>query len=471
MSKNKKKKEKIIEGLEILEFAAEGKSIGKHEGKVVFVPFTAPGDKVDVRVLKDRRNHTDAGLLKIQQPSSLRIDPVCKHFQTCGGCKWQHVPYSEQLKFKETQAKEQLLRIGKLEVKEWLPVAGCTSPYEYRNKMEYTFSHKRWMTTEEIMSGEEIKNPEALGFHIPGKFDKILDIDECHLMDKKHNEIRNEIKRYAIENKLSFFNVYEFTGALRNVMIRITSKGEWMVLMIFGEPMNEKLKNLMEHLASRFPFINSLLYVINQKKNDTYGDLKIETFKGQDHIMENFEHLQFKISPKSFFQTNSDQALKLYRITKDFAQLTGNELVYDLYTGTGSIACFVADQAKKVIGIEYVEDAIKDAKINSDLNGITNTDFYAGDMKDILNDHFITTHGKPDVIITDPPRAGMHEDVVKKMLEIAARKIVYVSCNPATQARDLAILSEKYSILKSQPVDMFPHTHHVENVVLLELKN
>jgi 23S rRNA (uracil1939-C5)-methyltransferase len=470
MSKNKKKKEKIIEGLEITEFAAEGKSIGKHEGKVVFVPFTVPGDIVDVRVGKDRRNHTEATLLTIRQPSPIRIPPVCKYFQTCGGCKWQHVPYNEQIKFKESQAREQLIRIGKLEIKEWLPIVGCDQPYEYRNKMEYTFSHKRWMTTEEIMSGEEIQHPEALGFHIPGRFDKILDIEECHLMNKKHNEIRNEIKRYAIENKISFFNVHEFTGALRNVMMRISSKGEWMVLMIFGEPMNEKLNKLMQHLSTKFPFIHSLLYVINQKRNDTYSDLKIETFKGQDHIMEDFGHLKFKISPKSFFQTNTSQALRLYQLTKDFAQLTGAELVHDLYTGTGSIACFVAGQAKKVIGVEYVEDAIKDAKINAELNGISNTEFFAGDMKDVLSNEFISTHGKPDVIITDPPRAGMHEAVVIKMLEIGAKKIVYVSCNPATQARDLAILSEKYDIIKSQSVDMFPHTHHVENVVLLELK-
>jgi 23S rRNA (uracil1939-C5)-methyltransferase len=468
---SKKKKEKIIEGLEIVDFASEGKCIGKHEGKVVFVPFTAPGDVVDVRVLKDRRNHTEAVVINFQKRSSLRTDPACVYFQTCGGCKWQHIPYEEQIKFKESQAKEQLLRIGKLEIKEWLPVVGCVDPYEYRNKMEYTFSHKRWMTTEEIMSGEEIKNPEALGFHIPGKFDKILDILECHLMDKKHNAIRNEIKTYALEKGISFFNVYEFSGALRNVMIRLTSKGEWMVLMIFGEPMNDKLKGLMDHLATQFPFINSLLYVINQKKNDTYGDLKIETYKGADHIVENFGPLKFKISPKSFFQTNSNQALKLYQITKDFANLSGNELVYDLYTGTGSIACFVADKAKKVIGVEYVEDAIKDAKINAEINEIINTDFYAGDMKDVLNDEFIAKHGKPDVIITDPPRAGMHEDVVRKIMEISANKIVYVSCNPATQARDLSILSEKYEILKSQSVDMFPHTHHVENVVLLELKN
>jgi 23S rRNA (uracil1939-C5)-methyltransferase len=471
MAKSKKKKEKIIEGLEIIDFASEGKCIGKHDGKVIFVPFTAPGDVVDVRVLKDRRNHADATAVQFQKRSSLRTDPVCQHFQICGGCKWQHVPYNEQLKFKESQAKEQLLRIGKLDIGEWLPIVGCIDPYEYRNKMEFTFSHKRWMTMEEIQSGEIITDPEALGFHIPGKFDKILDIRECHLMDKRHNEIRNEIKRYALEKGISFFNVYEFSGSLRNVMIRLTSKDQWMVLMIFGEPLNDLLKGLMDHLAEKFTFINSLLYVINQKKNDTYGDLKIETYKGYDHIMEDFQDLQFKISPKSFFQTNSNQALRLYQITKEFAHLKGDELVYDLYTGTGSIACFVADKAKKVVGVEYVEDAIRDAKINAELNGITNADFYAGDMKDVLNDAFITQHGKPDVIITDPPRAGMHEDVAKKILEISPERIVYVSCNPATQARDLSILAEKYAILKSQPVDMFPHTHHVENVVLLELKN
>lgn len=467
---SKKKKEKIIQDLEIIDFASEGKSMGKYEGKVIFVPFTAPGDVVDVRLLKDRRNHAEATVIEYKKRSSLRTEPACEYFQTCGGCKWQHIPYSEQMKFKEAQAKEQLLRIGKLEVEEWLPVSGCDDPYEYRNKMEYTFSHKRWMTMDEIKSGEPITHPEALGFHIPGKFDKILDIHECHLMDKKHNDIRNEIKRYAIEHHLSFFNVYEFTGALRNVMIRITQKGEWMVLMIFGEPLNDQLTGLLQNLQEKFPYINSLLYVINQKKNDTYGDLKIELFSGKDHIMEDFGLLKFKISPKSFFQTNSKQAFKLYNITKEFAQLTGNELVYDLYTGTGSIACFVADKARRVVGVEYVEDAIKDAKINAELNNITNTDFYSGDMKDVLNDDFIAKHGKPEVIITDPPRAGMHEDVVKKILDILPQRIVYVSCNPATQARDLAMMTEKYYIKKSQPVDMFPHTHHVENVVLLELK-
>jgi 23S rRNA (uracil1939-C5)-methyltransferase len=375
------------------------------------------------------------------------------------------------LAFKEAQVKDQLQRIGKLEVKEFLPIKGSAKEFEYRNKMEYTFAHKRWLTDEEVRSGADFTDAQALGFHIPGRFDKILDIDECHLMNKAHNEIRNEIKSYAQKNKLSFFNVHEFTGDLRNVMIRVTEKGEWMVLMIFGEPMNDKFKKLMDHLAEKFPFINSLLYVINQKKNDTYGDLPIIVYKGKDHIMEDFGHLQFKISPKSFFQTNTQQAIQLYTVTKDFAGLTGNELVYDLYTGTGSIACFISDKAKKVVGVEYVEDAIKDAKINAAFNHIDNTDFYAGDMKDVLNDAFIEKHGNPDVIITDPPRAGMHEDVVRKILSIAPKRIVYVSCNPATQARDMAMLADQYDMVKSQPVDMFPHTHHVENVVLLVLKN
>ncbi len=471
MPKQKKRKEKIIEQLEIIEVAAEGKAIGKYEGKVVFVPFTAPGDIVDVRILKDRRNHAEATVVKFHQRSDKRIEPTCSYFETCGGCKWQHLSYREQLAFKQTQVKDQLQRIGKLEVKEWLPILGSAKEYEYRNKLEFTFSHKRWLTVEEISSGEEIKNAEALGFHMPGKFDKILDIDQCYLMNLKHNEIRNSIREYAKKNKISFFNVYEFSGALRNVMIRVSEKGEWMVLMIFGEPFNAQLKGMMEHLKTSFPDIDSLLYVINQKKNDTYHDLAIEVYHGKDHIMEDFGHLQFKIGPKSFFQTNTQQAIRLYTVTKDFAALTGNELVYDLYTGTGSIACFLADKARKIVGVEYVEDAIKDAKINAAFNGITNTDFYAGDMKDVLNDEFIKTHGIPDVIITDPPRAGMHEDVVKKILTIAPKRIVYVSCNPATQARDIAILAEKYEVLKSQPVDMFPHTHHVENVVLLELRN
>lgn len=470
MPKDKNRKQKIIEQLEITEAVAEGKSIGKHDGKVIFVSFAAPGDIVDIRLTKDRRNHAEGTIIHFHKKSPLRVTPKCNYFEVCGGCKWQHMPYNEQLKFKETQVKDQLQRIGKIEVKEWFPIVGSAKEYEYRNKMEYTFSYKKWLTLEEITSGVDFNDTPSLGFHIPGKFDKILDIDHCDLMHEKHNEIRNEIRDYGKQNKISFYNVHEFSGALRNVMIRVTEKGEWMVLMIFGEPMNESLKKLMEHIHVKFPFINSLLYVINQKKNDTYGDLPIVVYKGNDHILENFGHLQFKISPKSFFQTNTNQAIQLYTVTKNFAGLTGNELVYDLYTGTGSIACFVADKAKKVVGIEYVEDAIKDAKINSELNHIPNTDFYAGDMKDVLNNEFIQQHGRPDVIVTDPPRAGMHEDVVKKILEIAPKKIVYVSCNPATQARDIAILSEKYEVTKAQPVDMFPHTHHVENVVLLELK-
>ena len=467
---NKKKKEKIIEQLEIVDVAAEGKAIGKHEGKVIFVPFAAPGDIVDVRLGKDRRNHAEGTILQFHQKSSKRVEPKCEHFGTCGGCKWQHLPYSEQLAFKETQVKDQLMRLGKLEINEFLPIKGSSNEYGYRNKMEYTFSFKRWLTVEEIQSGNEIQNAEALGFHIPGKFDKILDIHQCHLMDPRHNEIRNEIKSHALKLGLTFYNVHEFSGAMRNIMIRVTEKGEWMLLFIFGEPLNDQMKQLMEHINSRFPYITSMLYVINQKRNDTYGDLPIEVFKGKEYIMEDFGHLEFKISPKSFFQTNTKQAIELYTVTKNFAQLTGNELVYDLYTGTGSIACFVADKAKKVVGVEYVEDAIKDAKINAELNKITNTDFYAGDMKDVLNDAFIQKHGKPDVIITDPPRAGMHEDVVNKMLEILPKRIVYVSCNPATQARDVSILANRYEVIKSQAVDMFPHTHHVENVVLLELK-
>jgi 23S rRNA (uracil1939-C5)-methyltransferase len=471
MGKDKKRKEKIIEQLEITEVAAEGKALGKHEGKVVFVSYGAPGDVVDVRIGKDRRNHAEGTIIQFHQKSPQRINPTCTYFGTCGGCKWQHLPYKAQLAFKETQVKDQLERIGKLEVKEFLPIKGSVKEYEYRNKMEYTFAHKRWLTDEEVRSGVDFTHAEALGFHIPGRFDKILDIDECHLMHKKHNEIRNEIKVYAQKNKLSFFNVHEFTGDLRNVMIRVTEKGEWMLVLIFGAPMNDGFKKLMEHISVKFPFINALLYVINQKKNDTYNDLPMVVYKGKDHIMEDFGHLQFKISPKSFFQTNTHQAIQLYTIAKEFAGLTGTELVYDLYTGTGSIACFVADQAKKVVGVEYVADAIEDAKINATLNSITNTDFYAGDMKDVLNDAFIEQHGKPDVVITDPPRAGMHEDVVKKILEMAPKRIVYVSCNPATQARDIAWLGDAYRVVKSQPVDMFPHTHHVENVVLLELNS
>lgn len=471
MARRKDKKDKIIEKVEITEFAAEGKAIGKHEGKIIFVPFSAPGDVVDIKLTKDRRNHAEGLIHQMHVASKLRVNPRCIHYQTCGGCKWQHIPYPEQTKFKDQQVKDQLLRIGKIDVQEWLPILDSSNEYEYRNKLEFTFSHKRWLTYAEIQEGSIIENPQALGFHIPGKFDKILDISECHLMNKKHNELRNAIRSFAIENDIRFFNVYEFTGALRNMMVRITQKGEWMVLMIFGEPINDKLISLMKFIQDKFPFINSLLYVINQKKNDTYQDLPIEKFNGADFILENFGHLQFKISPKSFFQTNTSQAVRLYNVVRDFAGLTGNELVYDLYTGTGSIACYIADEASKVIGVEYVEDAIKDAMINADLNKIHNAQFFAGDMKDVLNDEFIQQHGKPDVIITDPPRAGMHEDVVNKLLELEAVTVVYVSCNPATQARDLNLLANKYSVIKAQPVDMFPHTHHVENVVLLKLKS
>lgn len=466
-----KRKEKVIEKLEIIDFASEGKSIGKHEGKIIFIPFSAPGDVVDVKLTKDRRNHAEGVIVKFHVQSPLRVEPACTYFQTCGGCKWQHIPYTKQLEFKEQQVKEQLVRLGKIEVQEWLPILGSEKEYEYRNKLEFTFSHKRWLTSDEIQSNREFESVEALGFHIPGRFDKILDIDSCRLMHDKHNEIRNEIKNYAVKHGLSFFNVYEFSGDLRNVVIRTTRKGEWMVLMVFGEPVDAKLQALMQHIHDRFLFIDALLYVVNQKKNDTYQDLPIRIFSGNEYIMEDFGHLKFKISPKSFFQTNTSQAIRLYNVTREFAGLTGGELVYDLYTGTGSIACYLADKTKKVVGIEYVEDAIRDAKLNAALNGIKNADFYSGDMKEVLNNEFIHQHGKPDVIITDPPRAGMHEDVVKKILEMEPVRIVYVSCNPATQARDLVLLCEKYQVLKSQPVDMFPHTHHVENVVLLELKN
>lgn len=466
----KKKVQKIIEQIEIVDFAAEGKGIAKHDGKVIFVPYVAKGDIIDVKILKSKKSFSDGEMVKLHSKSELRENAKCDYFGKCGGCKWQHVQYKEQLKFKETQVKDQLERIGHIDVKEYLSIKGCENIYEYRNKLEFAFSDKRWLTYDEINSGVDFGSQPALGYHIAGRFDKILDIENCHLMNDIHNEIRNFVKEFSIQHKLSFFNAYTQLGDMRNLMIRVTNKGEWMVLFSFGNPFDDRFKSLLENVLKQFPFIHSLLYVINQKKNDTIYDLPIEIFHGKDFIIENLGHLEFKISPKSFFQTNSTQAYNLYSITKNFAELSGNELVYDLYTGTGSIACFIADKAKKVVGIEYIEDAIQDAKINASYNNITNTDFFAGDMKDLLTDDFVNQHGKPDVIITDPPRAGMHEDVTRKMLEINPEKIVYVSCNPATQARDLAILSEKYIVEKSQAVDMFPHTHHVENVVLLRRK-
>lgn len=468
----KKKPLPILENITITDVAAEGKSLVRVNDMVIFVPFTVPGDVVDLQIRKKRHSYCEAEVIRFVELSKVREVPMCQHFGVCGGCKWQNLPYEEQLKAKQKQVHDQLKRIGKIELPEFMPILGSVKTKEYRNKLEFGFSNKRWMTKEEINDEKlEIKDKNAVGFHITGAFDKILPIEKCWLMDDLHNKIRNEIRDYALEHDLSFFDLRAQTGLLRDLIIRNSNTGEWMVIMQFHynqEKDDELAKALLQHIADKFPEITSLMYVDNQKCNDTIGDLDILTFKGNDYIYETMEDLKFKVGPKSFYQTNTEQAYHLYSVARKFAGLTGNELVYDLYTGTGTIANFVAKEAKQVIGIEYVPEAIEDAKINSEVNNISNTLFYAGDMKDILNDEFIAEHGKPDVIITDPPRAGMHQDVIQTILKACPKRIVYVSCNPATQARDLADLDCQYKVTAVQPVDMFPHTPHVENVVLLE---
>lgn len=469
----KKKSLPILENIQITDCAAEGKSLARVNDMVVFVPFCVPGDIVDLQVRKKRHSYMEAEVIRFVEKSAVREEPFCEHFGVCGGCKWQNLPYDKQLEMKQRQVYEQLTRIGKVELPEFMPILGSRKIREYRNKLEFGCSNKRWMTREEIASGEPAGEMRAIGFHITGAFDKILPIHNCHLMDGLQNEIRNFIYQYAIDNDLTFFDLRQQTGLLRDVMVRNSNTGEWMVLVQFHydlEGDRERSLQLMEALADRFPQITSLLYVDNQKCNDTFGDLELTLYKGNDHIFEIMEGLRFKVGPKSFYQTNTDQAYHLYSVARQFAGLTGEEVVYDLYTGTGTIANFVARSAKKVVGIEYVPEAIEDAKVNSDINGIGNTLFFAGDMKDILTDEFIAGHGRPDVIITDPPRAGMHPDVVETILRAKPRRIVYVSCNPATQARDLQLLDRLYKVVAVQPVDMFPHTPHVENVVALELK-
>ena len=469
----KKKPLPILENIQITDCAAEGKSLARVNDMVVFVPFCVPGDIVDLQVRKKRHSYMEAEVIRFVEKSAVREEPFCEHFGVCGGCKWQNLPYDKQLEMKQRQVYEHLTRIGKVELPEFMPILGSRKIREYRNKLEFGCSNKRWMTREEIASGEPAGEMRAIGFHITGAFDKILPIHNCHLMDGLQNEIRNFIYQYAIDNDLTFFDLRQQTGLLRDVMVRNSNTGEWMVLVQFHydeEGDRERSLQLMEALADRFPQITSLLYVDNQKCNDTFGDLELTLYKGNDHIFEIMEGLRFKVGPKSFYQTNTDQAYHLYSVARQFAGLTGEEVVYDLYTGTGTIANFVARSAKKVVGIEYVPEAIEDAKVNSDINGIGNTLFFAGDMKDILTDEFIAGHGRPDVIITDPPRAGMHPDVVETILRAKPRRIVYVSCNPATQARDLQLLDRLYKVVAVQPVDMFPHTPHVENVVALELK-
>ena len=467
----KRKPLPILTDILITDVAAEGKAIAKVDNLVIFVPYVVPGDVVDLQIKRKKHSYAEAEAIAIKKYSELRAKPFCKHFGVCGGCKWQCLPYEEQLRFKQKQVADNLTRIGKIELPEMMPILGSKHVARYRNKLEFGFSNKKWLTSEQVASGVQFDCMDAVGFHIPGAFDKILDIEECHLMDDINNRLRNGIRAYALAHGLTFFDLRQQTGLLRNMMLRTSATGEIMLLMQFcmrGADDEAQAKALLEHLHATFPEVTSLLYVNNTKCNDTIGDLDVQTFAGTPFIYETMEGLRFKVGPKSFYQTNTEQAYELYKVARNFAALTGDELVYDLYTGTGTIANFVARQARQVVGIEYVPEAIEDAKVNAELNGLDNTLFYAGDMKDILTTGFIERHGKPDVIITDPPRAGMHADVVNAILFAAPRRIVYVSCNPATQARDLALFDTDYRVTKVQPVDMFPQTHHVENVVCLE---
>lgn len=467
----KKKELPLLEKVTITDVAAEGKALAKVNDLVIFVPYVVPGDVVDLQIKRKKNHYAEAVAVKFHEYSPERAEPFCQHYGVCGGCKWQCLSYENQIKYKQKQVFDNLTRIGKVELPEFMPILGSEKTRFYRNKLEFTFSNKRWLTEEEVKEDVKYDQMNAVGFHIPGAFDKVLAIEKCWLQDDISNQIRNAIRDYAYAHELEFFNLRTQEGMLRNMMVRTSSTGELMVLLqckIVNDTQLAQMKDLLQYVGDTFPQITSLLYVINNKCNDTIGDLDVEVFKGNDHIYEEMEGLRFKVGPKSFYQTNSEQAYNLYKVARDFAGLTGNELVYDLYTGTGTIANFVARRARKVVGIEYVPEAIEDAKVNSQINGIENTLFYAGDMKDILTQDFINEHGRPDVIITDPPRAGMHNDVIDVLLFAEPRRIVYVSCNPATQARDLQLLDAKYKVTAVQPVDMFPHTHHVENVVQLE---
>ena len=470
------RKKPILEQVRVEGIAAEGKALARVDDKVVFVPGVAPGDVVDIRITRKKKSFMEGVAVHFHEYSKDRVEPFCEYFGTCGGCKWQHLPYPLQLKFKQQQVVDNMERIAKVELPEIQSIIGSKNDILYRNKLEFTFSDTRWLTKDEIENSDAL-NRNGLGFHIPGRFDKVLDIEKCHLQEEPSNKIRNWLRAYAIKNGLPFYNLKTHEGYLRIAIIRTATSGQSMVILQVAQDKPEWLTPLLDALIAEFPEVTSLNYVINNKRNETFHDLPVHNYSGEPFIEEYMtiqenkpEKLIFQIGPKSFYQTNSTQAYELYKIARSYAGLTGSELVYDLYTGTGTIANFVAHQAKKVIGLEYVEAAIEDAKINSSINKITNTDFYAGDIKDLLNEAFINNHGKPDVIISDPPRAGMHPDVIKMLLRVAAPRIVYVSCNPATQARDLALLDEKYKVVKLQPVDMFPQTHHVENVALLELK-
>lgn len=461
----KRKELPVVENVEITGVAAEGKSIARVDDMVVFIPYGAPGDVVNIKLDKKKRSYAEAHIVDLVKPSPDRVTPTCEHFGVCGGCKWQHIPYESQLRYKRDQVVDALTRIAKVEIPEVNPTLGSKETFCYRNKLEYTFSCKCWITFEDLRSGREIADRNALGFHIPGAFDKVLDIKKCWLQDDLSNRIRLFVRQYALAKGYEFYDIKAQQGLMRTLMARIASTGEVMLIVVFARPEQEKIDDLMGAIAAEFPEITSLLYVVNQKVNDTIADQEVITYCGRDYINEEMEGLQFRIGPKSFYQTNSLQAYELYKVARRMACLKPDDLVYDLYTGTGTIANFVARQVKKVVGIEYVPEAIADAKLNSEVNGIDNTIFFAGDMKDVLTDGFIEEHGRPDVMIIDPPRAGMHEDVVNVILNARPERIVYVSCNPATQARDLALMDSLYRVEEVQPVDMFPHTHHVENVV------
>lgn len=457
----------LIEGLEITSLAAEGKSIGRHEGAVVFVPMTVPGDVVDVQIRAKHRRFMEGTVVRFVRRSERRVEPVCEHFGVCGGCKWQNLPYDEQLRYKTEQVRDQLTRIGKVELPEIAPCLGSAKQLFYRNKLEFTFADRRWLTYEEIATGGEIEPAPALGFHVPNMFDKVLDINKCWLQADPSNEIRDEIKRFCIEHDYSFHNVREHRGLMRGIIIRTASTGDVMLSVIFNENDQPRIHALLDFVHERFPQITSLIYFVNEKWNDSLTDQTPVCYWGNDHIFEEMEGLRFKVGPKSFYQTNSAQAYELYKVARSFADLQPTDTLYDLYTGTGTIANFCARKCRKVVGIEYVPEAIADAKVNSAINGIDNTAFYAGDMKKVLDSAFIACNGRPDVIILDPPRAGVDEPVIDVILAAAPERIVYVSCNPATQARDLSLMNEQYRVVAVQPVDMFPHTHHVENVVKL----
>ena len=461
----------VIEGVEITDVAAEGKSIARVDDMVIFVPYGAPGDVIDLKLDKKKKNYGEGHIEKMLKPSAIRVIPFCEHFGICGGCKWQHIPYEYQLKYKQKQVVDALERIAKITLPAIEPIIGSQKTTFYRNKLEFTFSNKSWLTFEEMNSGNIFPDRNALGFHIPGAFDKVLDIKKCWLQDDISNRIRLFIRQFCINNGLSFYDIKNQSGFMRTLMVRTASTGELMLVVVFREEMPEEINSVMSAIAAEFPEITSLLFVVNKKVNDTINDQTVVLFRGKEYIEEEMEGLRFRIGPKSFYQTNSLQAYELYKVAREFAGLSGNELVYDLYTGTGTIANFIAGNARKVIGIEYVPEAIEDAKLNSEINEIENTMFFAGDMKDVLTSEFVAAHGVPDVMIVDPPRAGMHDDVINVILDASPRRIVYVSCNPATQARDLSLLDAKYEVTAIQPVDMFPHTHHVENVVALKLRN